>query len=315
MIARTVRMILEDGTAAGVVKASVGNWNGEVLAAPRSRFPEFMNRLGRGQVGVYVLTGHDGNDGQAVYVGESDDLAKRLAQHFQDERKDFAQRFLAVYASDGSLSKSHVRWLEARLIRGLRGLSGIVLQNSQAPELPSLPDADRVDMEQFYHQMIEILPFIGGLWLAGAEQSPAPMAVPNRPSAQEYSGPVAETGAQPPASRDSTQPIFQLTRGQVVATGQPTDLGFRVLAGSTARAHHDGVSRDRGLRDRLVAEGVILPTENPDVLVFASDYVFSSPSTAGGVVLDANCSGPQTWRRPESGMTYKSWEESLVRKA
>lgn len=53
--------------------------------------------------------------------------------------------------------------------------------------------------------------------------------------------------------------------------------------------------RNRPARDRLIAEGVLVSTQDPDLLTFASDYQFSSRSMAAGVVIDGNSNGSH-WR-------------------
>tara|TARA_R110002095_G_scaffold209010_2_gene195145 strand:- start:151 stop:387 length:237 start_codon:yes stop_codon:yes gene_type:complete len=54
-----------------------------------------------------------------VYIGESDDVAKRLNQHNQPEGKggkDFWERVCLITSKDQNLTKSHVKFLESRLI-------------------------------------------------------------------------------------------------------------------------------------------------------------------------------------------------------
>ncbi|MBD9572755.1 DUF4357 domain-containing protein [Ensifer sp. ENS08] len=51
------------------------------------------------------------------------------------------------------------------------------------------------------------------------------------------------------------------------------------------------VKRNRGERDRLVREGVLVPDENPALFRFNTDYLFSSQSLAAGIVIDGNSNG------------------------
>lgn len=82
--------------------------------------------------------------------------------------------------------------------------------------------------------------------------------------------------------------------------------GFLVREGSTAmRNGSPKKKRNRDERDRLVHQGILQPDTNPDLYRFSCDHLFSSPSAAGGVVRDGNCSGPQSWRRTTNNKTLK----------
>jgi len=99
---------------------------------------------------------------------------------------------------------------------------------------------------------------------------------------------------------------FVLRPQKAQAFGRPEGNAFLVRKGSTAMV--DGsprVKRDREERDRLVRQGVLVPDSDPDLYRFSKDHVFGSPSIAGGVVKDGNCSGPQSWRICSGGNTIK----------
>ncbi|MBB3264459.1 hypothetical protein FHW79_002074 [Azospirillum sp. OGB3] len=121
---------------------------------------------------------------------------------------------------------------------------------------------------------------------------------------------VPATGASGGAPDVADGPVFELRGGAAAARGRSDGNGFIVLAGSTARAHGTDVSRDRPLRDQLLARGVLRPAADPKLLVFAQAWRFSSASQAGGVVLDRNCSGPTAWRIPGTGQTLRDWQKA-----
>jgi hypothetical protein len=90
------------------------------------------------------------------------------------------------------------------------------------------------------------------------------------------------------------------------AYGRPEAEGFLVRKGSTAmRNGSPKKKRNRVERDRLVNQKILKPETNPELYRFSSDHLFSSPSAAGGVVRDGNCSGPQSWRRTTDNKTLK----------
>jgi len=118
---------------------------------------------------------------------------------------------------------------------------------------------------------------------------------------------VGASGIAPDATDG---PVFELRGGAAVARGRPEGDEFIVLAGSTARVYGTDISRDRPLRDQLLARGVLVPAADPQLLVFAQTWRFSSASQAGGVVLDRNCSGPAAWRIPGTGETLRDWQRT-----
>lgn len=99
---------------------------------------------------------------------------------------------------------------------------------------------------------------------------------------------------------------FVLRPQKAQAFGRPEGIGFLVRKGSTAMVNGSPrVKRDREERDRLVRQGVLVLDSDPDLYRFSRDHAFASPSVAGGVVKDGNCSGPQSWRRAGDGATLK----------
>jgi len=99
---------------------------------------------------------------------------------------------------------------------------------------------------------------------------------------------------------------FVMRPQKAQAFGRPEANGFLVRQGSTAMINGSpSVKRDREERDRLVRQGVLVPDSDPDLYRFSQDHLFGSPSVAGGVIKDGNCSGPQSWRRESDGKTLK----------
>ncbi|MER8911437.1 HNH endonuclease [Mesorhizobium sp. M0854] len=112
---------------------------------------------------------------------------------------------------------------------------------------------------------------------------------------------------------DRTVPklTFRYRSGDAQAFGRLLpDGGFVVLADSSAvRESSASDKRDRAERDSLVRRGVLVGTEKPNLLGFAHDHTFTSPSRAAGVIRDGNVSGPQNWIEPRSGMSLKDFLE------
>ncbi|WP_237362113.1 AAA family ATPase [Rhizobium gallicum] len=99
-----------------------------------------------------------------------------------------------------------------------------------------------------------------------------------------------------------------------LAFGKPVLSGFLVRAGSTAmRDGSPTVKRNRGERDRLVREGVLVPDENPALFRFSADYVFTSRSLAAGVVIDGNSNGGHWQENPAATRKLSEHSGPLTR--
>src|SRR6266446_827391 len=89
--ARSVRLFLANGTASGLLTAEIVNWTGKVIAAPRSRLPELLARKEAAKTGIYLLAGPDPDHigGVRAYIGEADNVAKRLRRHDAEDAMGF----------------------------------------------------------------------------------------------------------------------------------------------------------------------------------------------------------------------------------
>lgn len=83
---KTITIFFDDGTPDGIITTNMSNWNGMCIKVPRT---DIQNReYGElDMAGVYVLLCTDTEDGQdAVYIGEAENLRKRINQHLLDYR-------------------------------------------------------------------------------------------------------------------------------------------------------------------------------------------------------------------------------------
>jgi hypothetical protein len=294
---RSISLFLTDGTPHGLIMADIGNWNGKVLAGPRSRIAELLRRPEASRTGVYVQIGPDPDrPGELLgYIGETDDIAARMRYHLRSDSKDFFERVAFVVSSDESLTKAHARYLESRLIQITKDAGTVVLTNDTAPDFNRLPEADRADMETFIEQLRIILPLVG-FDLFRLRRPVVPVTPPD--------GGSSATGS----------PIFKFSTGNASATARETDDGFVVLAGSMAKASTSATFQAgyRSLRERLMSGESLVPGPSPDVLKFATDVVFASPSAAAAIVAGRSASGPIEWKVAETGQSYRDWRAATL---
>lgn len=297
---RSLRLFLVDGTPNGLLTAEIMNWTGHVLTGPRSKLAELVLRPECARTGVYFLVGPDPDNSlrSRVYIGESDDVAKRLKSHNRPEEaggKDFWERVCLVTSKDQNLTKAHVKYLESLLISIAGSLGRAELVNGTAHEYVSLPESDRADMAFFLEQIRTVLPVLGFDFLRELTKPSAPA--------------VASTLV--PVSR-SPRFTLEVPRYRLSAQGQEIDGEFFVLKGSKARADWVGTERGyQGLFKQLVDEGVLV-ADAGEHLTFSDDYAFSSPSAAAAVVCGRAANGRTSWVVEETGQTYAAWQEQQL---
>jgi hypothetical protein len=94
VIGKTIRIFLADGEPSGILLAEISKWTGKVLVAPRSQLDQLSKREEVRRTGVYLLVGPDPDDPSRAraYIGEGDNVHKRLLRHNKNEAKDFWER-------------------------------------------------------------------------------------------------------------------------------------------------------------------------------------------------------------------------------
>jgi hypothetical protein len=155
----------------------------------------------------------------------------------------------------------------------LREIDALVAGN--VPQLPTLSEPDTAEVEGFLSDILLCLPILG---INVFEK-----ALGSVPKALE----------------------LHLKGKGVEATGFESPQGFIVRNGSGA-VKEEVPSIDAyltHLRQGLVEKGVLKSRQN--------SYVFSSPSTAGGVVLGRSTNGRTEWK-DQSGRTLKEIQEAEI---
>jgi hypothetical protein len=176
----TIRIFVADGDADGVRLIDRMNWTGLGIAFPRTKWPEVRYRAELARPGVYILLGYgeSEDDLPRVYIGQSDSVRDRIANH--DQNRDFWSEAVAF---TGPLNAAHARWLEFALVRRAREAVLSRVENGNEPGEPPLSEAEREDCKVFLREMLRVMPFLG-LRVFGAA----------RPAVQQ-TGLPADTGA------------------------------------------------------------------------------------------------------------------------
>ncbi len=281
-LSTTIKLFLPLGDPKRLRTAELSNWSGKAVAAPRTDLDILIKREELAKPGIYILLGVDPTDGKPLaYIGEAEAVAERLKQH---KAKEFWSSAIAFVSKDENLTKSHIRYLEGRLIELATEVGRFKLQNSQSSGA-KLPESDLHDMEAYLERVSQLLPVLG----------------------TELLSPVSVKKEVNPA-----EPQYVCAMKGAVAKGERTPNGFVVFKGSTAVAQLRASVLKNGpwiitLREQLLLDGKLVPEGN--FLKFSKDVEFSSPSAAAAIIHGGNAAGPVAWKT-QDGKTLKEIEEN-----
>ena len=280
MAAATIKLFLPNGDAQSLRIAELSNWTGKVLAAPRSELESILEREELKQSGVYFLLGIDAETAKPrAYIGEAEDVGKRLRQH---REKEFWIQVIVFVSKDENLTKSHIRYLEGRLIEEAKTIGRFELENDQTSGA-KLPEADREDMEVFLTRISQFLPVMG-----------CDILVPLVKIEKNKLGSASLTF---------------LIKG-LLATGQRTAGGFVVFKNSEATLDLRPSAPPWVIqqRDKFIADGTL--SKLADKFEFTKDVEFTSPSAAAAVVCGGHVNGLTAWRNAD-GKNLKNLEGQI----
>lgn len=117
--------------------------------------------------GVYVLIGPskaDLIDNQVrfeseLYVGQGDRVSERIQSHLR--KKDFWRTAVIFHRPHNPLNAGNIKYLESRLVKFAKDAGNCVLNNSVAPQPPTLSKTEKSDTEQFLARVLFVLQALG----------------------------------------------------------------------------------------------------------------------------------------------------------
>lgn len=269
---KSINIFLKDGTADGFVTAELENWNGKAIKVPRSEMSDYSDREDLKMAGVYFLfcKSDDGND--SVYIGEAEDVYKRLNDHLRayKQGKEAFYWNTALAFTGPSLNKTLIRYLEYRLfdMAIMSGNYSVLTKNVYRDTKVS--ESQEASMDQFIDNIRIIISTLGFKVLDIA--SPAQKA----------------------------DIIFKCTRGGSDASCFISKNGVTVRCGSKISDKTTPSFEKcnyKKLREKLIKNRVI--NKN----LFTIDYEFDAPSAAAAVVIGAPSNGRKEWRDPKTKKT------------
>jgi hypothetical protein len=292
MFGKSIKIYLSDGSPIGLRHVEIANWSGQAVACPRNKFSELKKWEESQRPGVYFLIEKNSNEeSNRVYIGESENVYKRLIDH--DRGKDFWNEVIILTSKDENLTKSHIKYVEARLSKLTNIADRYILENGNKPTESSLPRADKDAMEEFIHNSRIVLGTLGHKFLEPINSLSSNLG--------EETNPEVLTGKN-----------LYFTVNGLKSQGKLSDEGFILIKNSeiSLKVTNSMPGKINELRNKLVVENVLV--ESNKKLILTKDIVLSSPSYAAALVAGTSRSGPQSWKDINS-KTLKSLEESLIK--
>lgn len=268
---QTIQIFLPDGNPRGVRIAEITNRTVKAILFPRNQFDYILQRNELENVGFYFLFGETEGGKPMVYIGEAEDCKVRLSEH--QRKKDFWNYAAVIISKTHAFTKTHVKFLEHTAITKAKEINRYVLDNSSASNRPYVTESMEADMLDCFDTAKVLLSTLGF--------------------------PLFESISRETVST-TVSDIFKLRGNGVFAEGNLTDEGFVVFKNSEAKINTAPSCHNFliDMRERLLEEGILI--QAGETYKFTHDYVFSSPSTAAGVVLGRSANGWNKWKNYEN---------------
>lgn len=267
---QTIQIFLPDGNPRGVRIAEITNRTVKAILFPRNQFEYVLTRREISNVGLYFLLGENTTGKPMVYIGEAEDCAVRLAQH--QRNKDFWNYGIVIVSKINAFTKTHVKYLEHLSVKTAQEINRWVLDNAVNSNIPFVTESMEADLLDSFETAKVLLSTLGF--------------------------PLFDSIAR--KNSNTSTNTYKMKSKNAIAEGDLIDEGFVVYRGSKAvketlpSCHKYMID----LRNKLIDNGTL--SLDGDVYQFTEDYVFSSPSTAGGVVSGRPTNGWTAWKNAEN---------------
>ena len=269
---QTIQIFLPDGSPRSVKIAEITNRVVKAVLIPRNKLQYIASRDELNNVGIYYLFGESADKAKPiVYIGEAEDCLDRLKQH--NRTKEFWNYAVAMVSKINAFTKSHAKYLEHVAIDQAKDSNRFETENQTAPAKPFVTESMEADLLDSFDTIKILLSTLGF--------------------------PVYDKVGK---ELITPKELLLLNGRNVKAEGDLIDDGFVVFKGSqlkreTVPSCHEYLVN---LRLKLLKDQIII--EKDENYEFVQDYVFNSPSTAGGVVLGRSTNGWTKWKN-KSGKT------------
>jgi len=143
----TITLHFPSGDPSSVCEACIEGYNAVAHKIPRLFLNDAFLRDRISKVGVYFLIGQI-NENFKVYVGEAEDLFKRLKEHDKDEKKNWFSDVIVFTSERNFLNKAKVKYLEHSFYASIKDVGRYTLDQTN-PTKSTLSLSDEGVMLEF----------------------------------------------------------------------------------------------------------------------------------------------------------------------
>lgn len=263
---QTIQIFLPDGSPRSIKIAEITNRVVKAVLVPRNKLEYIASRSELKNVGIYFLFGESAEKAKPmVYIGEAEDCLDRLKQH--NRTKEFWNYAVAMVSKINAFTKSHAKYLEHVAIDQAKVSNRFETENQTAPGKPFVTESMEADLIDSFDTIKILLSTLGF--------------------------PVYDTVNK---ELIPSKELLILNGRNIRAEGDLIDDGFVVFKGSQAKKETVPSCHEYliNLRLKLLKDQIMI--EKDGNYEFTQDYIFNSPSTAGGVVLGRSTNGWTKWK-------------------
>ena len=288
---QSIHIYLPYGDPEGIRSAWISQSTTQIVAFRKLQLSQVKQTFEQelSKTGIYLLLGYDESSSPVVYIGQAEKLLDRLQEQLRGADKDFWTDTIIMCNKDESLTASHARYVEARLIADAqKNVRWNLINIQRASEMGKLPLPDRDSMEIFIEN---------AKTLVGALGCDLFKVIATDQVVQDKNKTLPVTYFTYQGSGFDANLCVTSSQELVLQKGSK----LRVTVNPSAP---EGVVN---LRNHLQNKGAL--QEEGGYLVLTSDCPFKSASAAAAMVSGASMNGRLAWKTRE-GQTFADWEKA-----
>ena len=282
-----LQILLNDEEIDGKKTVYVANRDIRCEYVPRHKVSTFKSDY----VAVYLLIGSDEEQGDLIYVGETEEAAIRLLNH--DKKKEFWDYAYFFFSNTHNLNKADVKFLEAKIYQAIKEAGRYKLENASIPKESHVHDIRQSELMD----MFKTIEFI----LGGAFNLFPFKKVDLQLEVNETKEKINHLKQQLDELEKET---FYMTQKGANAKGYLLGEGkkFVVLKGSKTASIEKAANSFKEISaatnlERLKKQGVL--EEIDGYYQFNETHIFNSPSGASDLIYLGATNGWKEWKNKE----------------
>ena len=269
MLGKTIQIFLPDGNARSIRIADITSRTVQAIQIPRTKLKDSEERKEVQNVGIYFLFGEESEQARPLaYIGEAEVCYDRIVQHNKDPKKDFWNTAVIITSKTSGFTKAHGKYLEWYCITTSKEINRYTLSQT-SPSKPYVSESMEADLFDNIDAIRILLSTLGF--------------------------PILEPIQKSQSSKD----IYYCKRKEYSGIGEYVEDGFIVFKGSKAKINESSAASQWIINQRKVLKENNVLKEEGNYLVFQSDYLFNSPSSAAAIIFGIQANGWTEWKNSD----------------